>query len=113
MNSSIPEPNPADLARDLVADLALCGLTPAPPWTNQDRPDAGAGRSIDVSGRDLFPIRVSCPVSVTHDGSDRITSGERDAIASFVCAAREGWPAAIRLAFYWKARAELASRRRT
>lgn len=113
MNNSIHDPTTADLARNLALDLALCEQTPCQPWTKQDRPDAGAGRSIDVSGRDLFPIRVSCPVSVTHDGSDRITSGERDAIASFVCAAREGWPAAIRLAFYWKARAELASRRRT
>jgi hypothetical protein len=81
-----------DLARDLAADLALCEAAPPGPWLDLFAGSTGQQRYVAPAGWREMPVLYSyCPPH---------------AALSMACAAREGWPAAIRLALHWKAEAE-------
>lgn len=79
------EPTAADLARDLLADLALCASAPPPPWNRRDCPTTG-----DEQRYVAPPLWPGMPVLYSY-------CPPHDAL-TFACEAREGWPAAIRCA---------------
>ena len=85
----------ADLARDLAADLALCEAAPPGPWLDLFAGSNGLQRYVAPAGwrgLPVLPVLYSyCPPHAALD---------------MACAAREGWPAAIRLALHWQAEAE-------
>lgn len=83
-----------DLARDLTADLALCEAAPPGPWLDLFAGSTGLQRYVAPAGWRELPVLYSyCPPHAALD---------------MACGAREGWPAAIRLALHWKAEAERA-----
>ena len=92
-----------DLARDLVADLALCEAASEGPWShglNLDPPDSG-----------IETATGGCVAHIQDHGNvNTVTrTGEEfsHADARFVAASREGWPAAIRRALTAEADVEL------
>jgi hypothetical protein len=93
---------PADLARDLEADLAVCATAPPGPWQD-DGPDKFRGDDpwchvlLDGSGDLLAQVDCDFPESRSHAAGAPECGRARAAIA-FMAAARDGWPAALRRA---------------
>jgi hypothetical protein len=100
---------PADLARDLAADLAVCATAPPGPWQD-DGPDKFRGDDpwchvlLDGSGDLLAQVDCDFPEGRSHAAGAPECGRARAAIA-FMAAAREGWPAAIRRALAAEAEA--------
>ena len=95
----IPPPTTEDLQRDLEKDLKLCERASPPPWElcGEGTPD------VHVSRGDL---PAACdPILEIEDGgySAKITA-RNETDMEFAAAAREGWPATLRLAIEYKRR---------
>ena len=97
-NSDVPAPTPADMERDLAADLAIVEYAPPGPWHHDPanlwamvttQPDGGGGFVARA-----LPVTVSCR-----------RYGERETAAA-IAAMRGAWPAAIRRALHAEAECE-------
>lgn len=94
----VPAPTPADMERDLAADLAIVEYAPPGPWYHDPanlwamvttQPDGGGGFVARA-----LPVTVSCR-----------RYGERETAAA-IAAMRGAWPAAIRRALHAEAECE-------